>query len=377
MNINNNRSFYNNFILEGRITDWVINLLSLREIAFVAYEIGAACLSSFQTTKISQKFLKSPIRISIKKITQWLWVPIVIFGALKLVCLIIIACWYRCFPHTKNRAREENLILDSTAKDPFEIIPQEIVIFKIFSNLNLSELAVSRCISKRWNTFASTPTLWKVAIYREIAFSSKNWGLWNEDIVKGIDFAREYLSFPDNIVEELRYSHQAFPEKRIRETHVLVRMPKGLTLKKLEQFVKKYFSSNSALLTYDGPGVVDSLEDKPIGESFWLLMTTKEIEGTRNKNYIMQKNIVAELAKTARVSYDIPTTLEAATCILAEYARSQKRIFSDNPWTYTRCQESIDDNQVIVGGLTPAGLIITGEVSYNYESIGVAALRKF
>ncbi len=99
--------------------DWTLNLIPLGDIASVAYEIGSACLSSRnRTAKISGDFFKSPIPTTLKKIAQCLWVPIVVCRrALKLVCLIVNACWNRCFPPTSNRPREESQVIDPQASN--------------------------------------------------------------------------------------------------------------------------------------------------------------------------------------------------------------------------------------------------------------------
>ncbi|CCB86352.1 putative uncharacterized protein [Parachlamydia acanthamoebae UV-7] len=376
MSINNNRPFFRDSITDGWTKkDWALNLIPLGGIASVAYEIGSACLSSRdRTAKISEDFFKSPIQTTLKKIAQCLWVPIVACGVLKLVCFIVKACWNRCFPPANNRPREESQVIDPRAKDPCIIIPPEVVVNHIFSYLNLHELGVSRSVSRTWNQCASVPILWQSAIYREIAFSSKNWAEWNTDLVKDVDMRQEMLSLPKNIAEELRRS--AFPGKSIRETHVLVRMPKGLTIKKLGELAKKYFPSNTDGYRYIWPAIVDKSGDKAVDESVWLLMTKDVLQGSRSKSYSQQKNIVAELAETTGVPYQVPTTLEAATCILAEYSRSENRLFSDSPWTYTRCQENVQGFQMDVGGFAPAGLSVYYD-HYVSGSIGVAALRKF
>jgi hypothetical protein len=378
MSINNNRSFFRDSITDDWAKkDWALNLIPLGGIASVAYEIGSACLSSRdRTAKISEDFFKSPIQTTLKKIAQCLWVPIVVCGVLKLVCFIVKACWNRCFPPANNRPREESQVIDPRAADPCTIIPPELVVNHIFSYLNLHELGVSRSVSRIWNEYASTPILWQSAIYREIAFSSKNWADWNADLVKDVDMEQEMLSLPKNIAEELRRS--AFPGKSIRETHVLVRMPKGLTIKKLGELAKKYFPSNTDGYRYGRPAIVDKLEDKPADESIWLLMTKDVLPGSRSKSYGQQKTIIDELAKTTRVPYQVPTVLEAATCILAEYSRSKNRLFSgsNSPWTYTRCQKSVQGYQMIVGGFARAGLYVDN-FNYEYDRVGVAALRKF
>ena len=42
----------------------------------------------------------------------------------------------------------------------------------------------------------------------------------------------------------------------------------------------------------------------------------------------------------------------------------------------TRCQENIQGYQVVVGGFAPAGLYVS-YYRYDYDLLGVAALRKF
>jgi hypothetical protein len=374
MSINNNRPFFRDSITDDWTKkDWALNLIPLGGIASVAYEIGSACLSSRdRTAKISEDFFKSPIQTTLKKIAQCFWVPIIAYGVLKLVCFIVKACWNRCFP-SANKSREESQVIDPRAKDPCINLPPEVVVNHIFSYLNLHELGVSRSVSKIWNEYASTPILWQSAIYREIAFSSENWAQWGTDFVKDVNMRQEMLSLPKNIAEELGRS--AFPGKNIRETHVLVRMPKELTIKKLGELAKKYFPSNANGYRYIWSAIVDELGDKPADESIWLLMTKDVLPGSRNKSYSQQKTIIDELAKTTRVPYQVPITLEAATCILAEYFRSENRLFSDSPWTCTRCQENVQSYQVVVGGFTPAGLAVGG--LYKNDNIGIAALRKF
>jgi hypothetical protein len=86
---------------------------------------------------------------------------------------------------------------------------------------------------------------------------------------------------------------------------------------------------------------------------------------------------IKKIAQCLWVPYQVPTVLEAATCILAEYSRSKKRLFSDNPWTFTTCQENVRGSPIVVGGFEPAGLHIDDFHYHGLMHIGVAALRKF
>jgi F-box-like len=263
--------------------------------------------------------------------------------------------------------------INSQAQDFCKSIPCEIVVGHIFSYLNLHELSVIRQVSKQWEEFANEPILWQSAVYREIAFSSKNWAEWDADLVKDVDLKQEMLSLPKNIAEELRCS--AFPGKSIRETHVLVRMPKKLTIKKLGELTKKYFPSKVNGYNYIWPKIVDELGDKCISESKWLLMTKDILEGSRNKSYIQQKDMINKLTKTTGILYQIPTILEAATCILAEYSLSKNRLLSNSPPTYTCCEDEVRGYPTVVGGFAPAGLDVDSHCHYDDNAIGVAVLR--
>lgn len=258
-------------------------------------------------------------------------------------------------------------------------LPEEIFL-EIFSYLNLATLGTLCCVSKEWSKLASEPILWKTAIYREFAFSSKNWIECDADFVKDVDIRQEMLSLPNNIKEELRRS--AFPGKSIRKTHVLVRIPKGVTIKKLGEFAKKYFSNNTDGYRYILPRIANELGDDPANASAWLLMTKNILSGSRSKRYRQQKNAIAEFAKKTGVPYQVPTILEAVTCIFATYSYSKSHLFSDNPLTYTRCQymhwqKNVEDYQIVVGSFSSRGLIVNTRTSCESKSVGVAALRKF
>src|SRR5690606_23386554 len=124
------------------------------------------------------------------------------------------------------------------------------------------------------------------------------------------------------------------------------------------ELAKKYFPSNAQGYKSIGLAIADRLGNKGADESVWLLMTAMSVDGTKNKNYSKQQDIVAELAETTRVPYEIPTTLEALTCILAEYFRSGKRLFSNGPLAFTHCQNNIEGSRVVVGNFAPDGLHI-------------------
>ncbi len=97
---------------------------------------------------------------------------------------------------------------------PIHSLPDELVL-EVFSHLNLATLGTICCVSKEWKRLASEPILWKIAIYREIAFGNDKWAqCFGKDIVKDEDSKEEFSSLPLDIVEDYKRFQSAFPEKK-------------------------------------------------------------------------------------------------------------------------------------------------------------------
>ena len=203
--------------------------------------------------------------------------------------------------------------------------------------------------------------------------------------------AKEFESLPSDIGRLLKSSCPAFPGKRVMfpgkrviETHMLVRLPKGFTLNTLGMLAKKYFPETENGYGVCWESILKEHGDRSIDKPTWLLMTKDVLPGSRNKTYAEQQTMVATLARQSHAAYEVPSVLEAVACIFAQYFRSSligsnnppTQLFSYNPRrTYTRCKENVESYQVVVGGFAPYGLSVTG--IRDCVSIGVAGLRKF
>jgi hypothetical protein len=226
-----------------------------------------------------------------------------------------------------------------------------------------------------------------------VAFSCDNWtkyfGENGKNAISAEDQRIEKETLPDNICEILNSECPAFPGKKVSETHMLVFIPKSingepLTLKSLGKLAKQHSFQDGYRFFW--PDVAEAIGNKKIDKSGWRLMTTDVLEGSRNKRFDnptndpgvqTQQQCVAELAEKARCDYVVPSALDAAACILAQYFKdSHTRLFSTDPWTYTRCQENVTGYQVVVGGFAPSGLSVN-RFNSDDDNIGVAALRKF
>jgi hypothetical protein len=97
--------------------------------------------------------------------------------------------------------------------------------------------------------------------------------------------------------------------------------------------------------------------------------------------YADQEQLVAEHASRTGLPYELPKALEAATAILTHHVRNGERLYSNNPWTYTRCQDLIlygsDEYPAVVGGFDSSGLRVDHDRCDARSSGGVAGFRKF
>jgi hypothetical protein len=189
---------------------------------------------------------------------------------------------------------------------------------------------------------------------------------------------------PANIDEILNRPCPFWPDKRVKDTHLLVLVPatvdgKRFTLDLLGDLIKGLqMGDKKTKYRRYGIYVQKELGAKSPGSSYWVLMTRDVLPGSRDKTYGEQETLVAEHARRIDLPYEMPDVLSAATSILLHHARTGERLYTDAPWTHTRCQEKVDKNiyPVAVGGFSSGGLIV-----YNYDFVsddfGVSCLRKF
>jgi hypothetical protein len=175
-----------------------------------------------------------------------------------------------------------------------------------------------------------------------------------------------------------------WPGKKVKDTHLLVLVPARLgglpfTLDLLGELIKspKGGGHGTQYRRYDSD-VKRELGGRSPGAPYWVLMTRDVLPDSRNKTYDAQKALVASHADRLRRPYEMPHALEAATAILMHHVRSGERLYADDPWTYTRCQEKVCNNNwpVVVGGFSPGGLFVSIHY-FVYDFHGVSCLRKF
>ncbi|MBS0649281.1 MAG: hypothetical protein JSS10_08680 [Verrucomicrobia bacterium] len=206
-----------------------------------------------------------------------------------------------------------------------------------------------------------------------IAFGKELWAKYLGDIGKE-------PPLPSDIQQILQSPCPFFPGKKVEETHLLTLIPKTvngkpLSLNSLEELVKHPKQGEATNYSHYWDKIKEQYGSQPLPRSYWVLMTRDVIPGSRNKNYEAQKQLLKSYCQKAHVPYEVPHLLETVVSIFMEYLKTGQRLYSNNPWTYTRCQERISTRLLVIGGFSLGGLNISDYG--DDENRGVGGLRKF
>lgn len=245
--------------------------------------------------------------------------------------------------------------------DPIKQLPVEISL-NILSKLQSADRAKVSLASKSWLQLALDKSLQNP----EMAFGAKQWYEYF-----GVKVKEPPL--PNNIDEILK-SQCPFSDdgKKVEDTHMLTLIPGGFTLKTFGELVKSKFPE----LGQNGYRFITEavMECGYKGESHWVLMTKEVLTKSKGKSFYDQQMQIKEEGKG---NYQVSEALDVVACAFSEYARSNRatRLFSDELWTYIRCQYETRCGHVIVGGFASNGLL-AHDFDSNADIIGVTASRK-
>jgi hypothetical protein len=214
-----------------------------------------------------------------------------------------------------------------------------------------------------------------------VVFGSQEWSRYFGEV-------GEEPSLPLNAEEILGSACPFWPEKQVKDTHLLVLIPatvddKPFSLDLLGDLIQypKIGGRSAGYRGYTSSSVQEQLGTRSPGCSYWVLMTRDVLEGSRGKDYASQKALVAQYASSTGLPYELPGVLEAATVVLSHYVRSGERLYANAPWTYTRCQELVKwgfgADPAFVGSFDSLGISVGRSSADRSDYYGVASLRKF
>ena len=209
-------------------------------------------------------------------------------------------------------------------------------------------------------------------VFKNKAFGKKEWERYFGDV--GIE-----PPLPANIENILNEPCSFWPEKKVKETHLLVLIPntvkgKPFTMDYLGELIQKPKSGHSTKYRIYSDYAKEAVGEKSY-PSHWVLMTRDIIPGSRDKYIKGCSDMIANHRKKTGIPYELPNLLEATASILMHYVKTGERLYTDDPWTYTFSQDVDKDKDPLgVGGFAAGGL---GVGRGCYCRLGVAGCRKF
>jgi hypothetical protein len=210
---------------------------------------------------------------------------------------------------------------------------------------------------------------------RAVTFGAQEWEKYLGEV-------GEAPPLPADIDEILDRPCPFWPDQLVRDTHLLVLIPATVsgvpfTLNQLGELIRRPNNGgHSTKYRFYGDLVEEQIGEASPPRSYWLLMTRDILPNSRYKTYDAQKSLVAAYASKLGLPYEMPHALEAATAILLHHVREGERLFGDDPWTFTRCQEVVNGWPVVVGGFSSGGLGVDSS-SLVHDFRGASCLRKF
>lgn len=205
------------------------------------------------------------------------------------------------------------------------------------SYLDLSTIAKVSMVSKSLNLLTQQEDLWKIAIYLDLAFSTKKWAqIFGYESVQNEKIDEDWLSLPVNkVIHAWKNIHKLFPGVNCKESLRLVWLPKtfngGLTLNSFCRFTEKYFSGiSSKIHPYFSSDVISSLGESTIEKSHWVLMSSYTIPGSENESRDEHEKRISALPQEQLMDFQIPGLIEVTVCFFAQAVCS--RISESNYW---------------------------------------------
>lgn len=153
----------------------------------------------------------------------------------------------------------------------------------------------------------------------------------------------------------------------------LLKMPKGLTLKKLLAIVSKPLQGNPVSCPIRDE-IVNQYGDNPITEGYTVAITDSVLEKSRDLSPSAQQELVQKNGCNMPALLDM-MALTLMTC-LSSSEEFPTRLYGVAPLTYSRVGEKSPGSYLFVGAFMLSGLDVR-YYDFANGSVGVAGLRKF
>ena len=160
----------------------------------------------------------------------------------------------------------------------------------------------------------------------------------------------------------------------------LLTMPRGLTLNKLVKLAAFPKQGNEAKFRYIWDEVLKVLGDIPVDKTYRVAITNCVLEGSRDLSVDMQHELVKKMG--CEMTGMLPAATLAILTYMSSREKSPTRLYSNEPYAYTRCVEQIGGpnlvgRNLVVGGFIPNGLEINFSLHHVLYHFGVGGQWTF
>ena len=190
----------------------------------------------------------------------------------------------------------------------------------------------------------------------EIAFGKADW----ERFFGDIDLEP---ALPENIEKILNEPCTFWPNKKVKDTHLLVLIPnkvneKPFTLNYLADLIQKPRSGYTTKYRYYSDYLRNTIGNQSY-PSHWVLITKDVIPYCKGKHYSKCCKLVADHVNRTGIPYELPHELDAATSILMHHVKTGDRLYK--PGTYTFSKNLAQSGRtLVVGGFSSEGFSVSG-----------------
>lgn len=264
-----------------------------------------------------------------------------------------------------------------SSQGAFSFVPDELAC-QIFTSFTPQDLAgrISQ-VCQRWHRIAFDEKLWDKFDVRQIFPSQKieifDVGFWKQFDLKAIGLDVDDIAPMDNraVIPQLA---GIFAKMKMHQLETedgrgisILTLPKGLTIDRLmvvAALAKKKIDFHFEEET------LKMLRESPVEKTCRIVITNGILSRSKKCSLYMQSDLLTLL------SAGKPDGIEACTLAVATRIARKRRLFNDDPPTFTRCTESEETfaANVVVGNFSSRGIHVDICGPFLYLQVGVAAV---
>lgn len=245
----------------------------------------------------------------------------------------------------------------------------DVLINEIFFRISFRDFESVGCLNKRLNILTQDNDVLKSMIYRHKTFNQDDWQEhFNLEFPENLAFKM----LPHDIGKLFNGPCPLFKGEKLRNTHVFIWMPSGLNLVNCRIFLEKILAGYKDKLLIQQK-IIDIFGEQLTGNSKWIIMSKKLLAESNHKAFFIQTKMVNDLDLFENKKYTIPTLFEATICTSVSNLKGDSETLQE---CYTRCQEAIEEFQILVGRLKNFDVSLSYDrINYNgdpWVNIGIA-----